>query len=175
MQHSVQLKRPRPQPGRESDSRTDMTALANFTSFPRRLRGHYGTTSLQGRVDLVAPVMRLAPASTDSSLGSASPKTTNLGVAPTPEYLVAPALPATSEGPAADAAVIQVWEGTVLGVDSDGQLMEARLHAKIGTVFQVLVPPTHLSNATSSKPKRTLTGLVLSSGLPMRSHTPSPG
>lgn len=116
------------------DSQTNMKAVANITSFPRRLRGHYGTASLQGRVDLVAPVIRVALASTNSSLGSARPSTTNLSVAPAPEYLVAPALPATSEGPAADAAVIQVWEGTVLGVDSDGQLMEARLHAKIGNI-----------------------------------------
>jgi hypothetical protein len=59
---------------------------------------------------------------------------TNVVGAPLPEYYLPTIAGASIESASADAAVIQVWEGTVLSVDKNSQSMVAKLHAKIGTI-----------------------------------------
>jgi hypothetical protein len=60
--------------------------------------------------------------------------TTNLVETSRPEYYAPTIVAAQTESASADAAVIQVWEGTVLSVDREKQSMVAKLHAKIGAI-----------------------------------------
>lgn len=112
-----------------------MLAPTKGTAFPRRLRGHYGAPGLQGQLDSVPSPLAMSAASTFSQQSKDESVTTTIVVgASRPEYYV-PAIAGTSaESASADAAVIQVWEGTVLTVNRTSQSMVAKLHAKIGAI-----------------------------------------
>jgi hypothetical protein len=79
---------------------------------------------------LKVPVVSTAPPQIAEMEGT----TTSLVDAPPPEYYVATSAAAPTEPVSADAAVIQVWEGTVFSVDRARHSMLAKLHAKLGTV-----------------------------------------
>lgn len=112
-----------------------MLSPTKLTGYPRRLRGDYGSPGLQGRVDTVAAPLAVLVASTvpQQSIDSAA-TTANVVNAPRAKYYAPTSAIAPSESASADAAVIQVWEGTVLSVDSENQSMLAKLHAKIGAI-----------------------------------------
>jgi hypothetical protein len=112
-----------------------MLASSKSTAFPRRLRGHYGAPGLQGVLDYVPLPLAMSAASTASQQGKdLAGTTTNVVGAPLPEYYVPTIAGTSTESAGADAAVIQVWEGTVVSVDRESQSMVAKLHAKIGAI-----------------------------------------
>lgn len=104
------------------------------TASPRRLRGDYGSPSLQGQLDSVVPVFKVLAASTTLQQVRDRVVTMSLGDAPPPEYYVPASAVVSTAAVSADAAVIQVWEGTVLSVDRTSQSMVAKLHAKLGVI-----------------------------------------
>jgi len=112
-----------------------MFASTKPTAAPRRLFAHYGSPGLQGRLDSVPSPLAVPVASTAPQLGNdGNMTTTNVGPARLPEYYVPTNAAAPTESASADAAVIQIWEGTVLSVDRASQSMLTRLHAKIGAI-----------------------------------------
>jgi hypothetical protein len=112
-----------------------MLASTKVTGFPRRLRGHYGSPGLQGKLDSVPLPLAISAASTAPEQGrDLAVTTTNSVGAPLPEYYVPTIAGTSTESAGPDAAVIQVWEGTVLSVDMNSRSMFAKLHAKIGTI-----------------------------------------
>ena len=112
-----------------------MLSPTKLTGYPRRLRGDYGSPGLQGRVDSVAAPLAMLVASTVPQQSIVSAATTaNVVNAPSAKYYAPTSAIVPSESASADAAVIQVWEGTVLSVDRENQSMLAKLHAKIGAI-----------------------------------------
>ena len=112
-----------------------MLASTKVTAFPRRLRGHYGSLGLQGQLDSVpSPLVMSAASTAPHQSKDGGMTTTNVVGAPRPEYYVPTIAGTSTESASADAAVIQVWEGTVLSVDRASQSMLTRLHAKIGAI-----------------------------------------
>ena len=112
-----------------------MLTSINVTAFPRRLRGHYGSPGLQGLLDSVPSPLAASAASTATQQSTdGGVTTTNVVGARRPEYYVPTIAGTPAESASADAAVIQIWEGTVLSVDRKSQSMVAKLHAKIGAV-----------------------------------------
>jgi hypothetical protein len=112
-----------------------MLSPTELTGYPRRLRGDYGSLGLQGQVDSVAAPFAVREASTvpQQSVDTAA-TTASVVNAPRANYYAPTSAIAPSESVSADAAVIQVWEGTVLSVDRENQSMLAKLHAKIGAI-----------------------------------------
>lgn len=112
-----------------------MLSPTKLTSYPQRLRGDYGSPGLQGQVDLVAPPIAVLAASTvpQQSVDGAT-TTASVVNSSRAKYFAPTSAIAPSESASADAAVIQVWEGTVLSVDRESQSMLTKLHAKIGDI-----------------------------------------
>lgn len=112
-----------------------MLTSTKATAFPRRLLGHYGSQSLQGQPDSAPSPIAVEVVTTAIQLNeSESMATTNAVGAAHRKYYVPTVAVAPTEEPSADAAVIQVWEGTVLSVDRSRHSMVALLHAKIGAI-----------------------------------------
>ena len=112
-----------------------MLAPTKLTGYPRRLRGDYGSPGLQGQLDSVSAPLAVPAASTAPQQNmDRAVTTTDIVDSPRAEYYVPTSAVAPNESASADAAVIQVWEGTVLTVDTENQSMLAKLHAKIGAV-----------------------------------------
>jgi hypothetical protein len=112
-----------------------MLSPSDLTGYPRRLRGDYGSLGLQGQVDSVSAPIAVREASTEPQQPVDTAATTASVVnAARAKYYAPTSGFAPSESASADAAVIQVWEGTVLRVDRENQSMLAKLHAKIGAI-----------------------------------------
>jgi hypothetical protein len=112
-----------------------MLSPTTGTASPRRLQGEYGSSRLQGQIDSAPLPLTAPPASTAPQQNrEGMVTTTNLVETPRPEYYAPTIAAAQTESASADAAVIQVWEGTVLSVDRENKSMVAKLHAKIGAI-----------------------------------------
>jgi hypothetical protein len=108
-------------------------SIASLTASPLPVTGRHRVDKPQGELEFISPIVKLKPYSPEQGNASGV-NTAAVEAEDAVADVVVPVLPSllrsSRSSPHDDAAVLQIWEGTVLDVDMKHQLMRAQLRAK---------------------------------------------